>query len=72
MSGGGHEFGLRSGTENVPAISGFAKAIELADKNREKEFKRIAELSAYFWKELKKIYPKAEINNSNDLKIYDL
>ncbi len=74
ITGGGHEFGLRSGTENVPAISGFAKAIELADKNREKEFKRIAELSAYFWKELKKIYPKAEINNSNDLKfmIYNL
>ncbi len=31
--GGGHEFGLRSGTENIPAIVGFAKAVEIANKN---------------------------------------
>ncbi len=39
IAGGGHERGLRSGTENVPAIVGFGCAAELAAK-------RVAELSA--------------------------
>lgn len=30
MEGGGHEAGLRAGTENMPAIMGFVKCVELA------------------------------------------
>ena len=64
ITGGGQEFGLRSGTENVPLIVGFAKAVELAVKNREQESKRIKNLRDYFWRGLKKIVPKAAINGS--------
>jgi cysteine desulfurase len=35
LYGGGQERGLRSGTENLPAIVGFGKACELAVKNLE-------------------------------------
>jgi cysteine desulfurase len=34
MHGGGHEQNLRSSTVNLPAIIGFAKAVELCSKNK--------------------------------------
>jgi cysteine desulfurase len=60
--GGGQENGLRSGTENIPGIVGFAKALELDKKNMVKETQRILELRNYFEKEVKKIRPDAIVN----------
>ena len=68
ITGGGQEFGFRSGTENVAAIVGFAKAIELVSNSRELENKRIKKISDYFWKELKKINPKVQINGASDVR----
>ncbi len=42
--GGGQEMGLRSGTENVPGIIGFARALQIADDTRKSEFKRLEKL----------------------------
>jgi cysteine desulfurase len=44
LYGGGQERGRRSGTENVPAIVGLARALELANADRETESARVSEL----------------------------
>lgn len=44
LHGGGHEQGLRSGTLNVPAIVGFAKACDLASEEMDEEARRVSAL----------------------------
>jgi cysteine desulfurase len=44
IQGGGQERGLRSGTENVAGILGFAKAAEIAQKEMQLHSKRITKL----------------------------
>jgi cysteine desulfurase len=46
LSGGGHEHGLRSGTENVPAIVGFGAAAELAASRLDELAMRLEQLRA--------------------------
>jgi cysteine desulfurase len=62
ITGGGQEFGVRSGTENVPLIVGFAKAAELAAAARKGEAKRLAALTQYLIKGIKKTSRKNEEN----------
>ena len=51
--GGGQEGGLRSGTENVPAIAGFGLAAEMAAKDMKERMERIARLRSLMIDELK-------------------
>ncbi|MEA1864394.1 MAG: cysteine desulfurase NifS [Euryarchaeota archaeon] len=44
MHGGGHESGLRSGTENVAGIVGFAKAVSLAIERFESDTRHLTNL----------------------------
>ena len=41
MHGGGQERGRRAGTENVPAIVGFGKAVEISQRQMDEEMKRL-------------------------------
>lgn len=60
--GGGQENNLRSGTENVPGIIGFARAFELAQKESEAENVRLTNLRDYFIQEFIKKIPKVILN----------
>ncbi len=61
--GGGQERGLRSGTENIASAVGLAKALDIAQKNRQVEQKRISELRQAFLDKLIGI-PGVSINGS--------
>lgn len=50
--GGGHENGLRSGTENVPAIVGFGVACELAQARMTEAARHVSHLRDHLEKEL--------------------
>jgi cysteine desulfurase len=45
--GGGHERGMRSGTENIPGIAGLAKAAELGQRNLSDRIRKITEMRDY-------------------------
>jgi len=62
IHGGGQEFGLRSGTENVPLIVGFAKALELAQHTRERESARLTKLRDRLIKGIIDEIPKTFLN----------
>ena len=55
---------IRAGTENIAAIMGFAEALEIAEKMREKETTRVAELKNYFIDGLKNIKINGDQKNS--------
>ena len=59
----GQEFGLRPGTEPVALIAGFAKAMQVSEKHKDKEFLRQKENRKYFLKELENISMEPSLNS---------
>jgi cysteine desulfurase len=51
--GGHHEGNRRAGTENVPGIVGFGKAVEIMEKSLESERRRLTALRNKLWQGLK-------------------
>lgn len=60
--GGGQEFNLRSGTENVASVIGLAAALKLAQSRRKDEAARVTRLRDLFIEELKQKIPEAIVN----------
>ncbi len=63
--GGGHEKNLRSGTENISGIVGFAEAVKTAS---EKHIKQMTKLRDYFIEELLKL-PSTKLNGSKEKRL---
>ena len=64
LHGGGQEFGLRSTTENIPGIAGFAKAAELCMNEMETESKRLTILRNKLITELENRFDGFYVNGS--------
>lgn len=62
LHGGGHEFGLRPSTVNIPAIVGFAKAVEICQNEMKKESARLTKLRDKLIKNILKKIPDARLN----------
>jgi len=59
LHGGGHERGLRGGTENIPGVVGFAEAVKLA---KESHVKGMCKMRDDFIEEVLKAVPDAKLN----------
>jgi len=62
IHGGGHERGKRSSTVNVPAIVGFAKALDICIKEMKTEDKRLIKLRNKVIKTILKKIPQSYLN----------
>lgn len=63
--GGGQERSFRSGTENLAAMAGFAKAAEKIYKQIDENYKKVSEVKNYFVDKVKNI-PDIKINSIGD------
>ena len=64
--GGGQERNMRSGTENLYGIVGFAKALELAMKNHERESAYIHSLKTYMTEQLRQQIKGVALNGDQE------
>ena len=61
--GGFQEFNFRAGTENVPGIAGFGKAVEVYS---EKDVQKVKKLRDYLYKEIRSKIDGVQLNGPKD------
>lgn len=62
LVGGSQEKKIRAGTENVPGIVGLVKALELAQKVKDAESKRLRGLTEYLWNLIQSKIERVQLN----------
>ncbi len=66
QQGGHQEFDKRPGTENIPAIVGFAKAVEIAMNEKDKNIQFMKNLQKYFIDKVLNEIPNTKLNGPKD------
>ncbi len=61
LTGGGQEFGLRGGTQNIPYIVGFAEALQLAAEERESRVAHVKPLRDHIIGQVLETIPDARL-----------
>jgi cysteine desulfurase len=64
IDGGEQEYGIRSGTYNIPGIVGMAEALSLAYQEKNEHLKKITELSNYMWDRMSSEIQNIHLNGS--------
>lgn len=66
FTGGGQEFGFRSGTENIPGIYGLGEAVRITNKNLDKNIQKINTLKNLLKSEILNNIENVKINSPED------
>jgi cysteine desulfurase len=69
MDGGGHEFGMRSGTLNVPGIVGFGRAAEIMKNEGETEIPRVKALRDRLLHKLESALDAVKVNGHREKRL---
>lgn len=69
IDGGGQEYNLRSGTENVAADIGLAEALDISQSLRQTESIRLTTIRDYFIQQLEASFPAVKINGSRQYRL---
>ena len=67
--GGSHEKKRRPGTENIAGVVGLAKALEIAGKRMEQDYKMHKELSQYFIEKITTLIPDVQFNGPREKRV---
>lgn len=69
IHGGGQENGIRSGTENVPGIVGFAKACEIVSQNLDSNYKKLSSIRDELIEKILSTIPESYLNGDRQKRL---
>ncbi len=69
IHGGGQENGIRSGTENVPGIVGFAKACEIVSQNLDSNYKKLSTIRDELIEKILSTIPESYLNGDREKRL---